>query len=100
MGFGTRKLFWSTLFSLASGACLAQQVIKININDAQVVEGNSGATNAEFVITLSAPWTNSITIQYTTFEFQSDINQPYVAKTDVDFVGTNGIVTFAPGETN
>lgn len=95
-----RKLFWTVFVGFTSVACLAQQVIKISINDAQVVEGNSGTTNAEFIMSLSMPWTNTITIQYTTFEDQPDINQPYVAKADIDFISTSGTVTFAPGETN
>ncbi|MGZ4963452.1 MAG: Calx-beta domain-containing protein [Limisphaerales bacterium] len=80
---------------------IAQSQPVVDINDTQVIEGNSGTTNAEFVIALSAPWTNALTVAYTTFEVPYDyLNQPYPAHSGVDFVATNGTVTFAPGETN
>ena len=99
MGFGMRSLFLAVLAGCTSHPCIAQPTV--NISDTQVVEGNSGTTNAEFVITLSAPWTNSVTVAYTTHEVPYDfLNQPYPATSGVDFMATNGTVTFAPGETN
>lgn len=73
----------------------------ISIADTSVVEGNSGVTNAEFVVTLSAPYSDTVTVSYTTFEVPYDyFNEPYPAASGSDFIATNGVLTFAPGETN
>ena len=89
----------AALIAGSGGTMLGQPVV--DVSDTQVVEGNSGTTNAEFVITLSAPQTNDVTVAYTTFEVPYDyLNQPYPAHSGADFIATNGAITFAPGETN
>lgn len=84
---------------ICAGATAFSQPV-VDINDTSVIEGNSGTTNAQFVITLSTPSTNTIVVQFTTFEYQPNINQAYPARAGIDFVATNGYAIFAPGETN
>lgn len=99
MGFRLWRFAFTALLAFTSATLSAQPVV--SISDTQVTEGNSGTTNAEFIITLSAAWTNSMSVSYSTFEVPYDyLNQPYPARSGVDFVATNGTVTFAPGETN
>ena len=102
MGSGMQNAVCLAWIACSGMLAIAQsQPNTVDINDTQVIEGNSGTTNAEFVITLSAPWTNALTVAYTTFEVPYDyLNQPYPARSGVDFVATNGTVTFAPDETN
>jgi hypothetical protein len=65
------------------------------------VEGDSGTTNAVFTISLSVPLTNDVHVSFTTFEVPYDyLNEPYPARGGLDFIATNGTVTFAAGETN
>src|SRR5439155_24656986 len=39
----------------------------LSINDASIVEGNSGTNSMTFTVTLSAPSTNTVTVNFTTF---------------------------------
>ena len=63
----------------------------LSINDAAQAEGNSGATNLPFAVTLSAPSEQTITVSYAT------VNGTATAGSD--FTATSGILTFAPGVT-
>ena len=58
---------------------------------ADIIEGNAGTTPAEFVVSLSAPSTHEITVNYTT--------QDGTATSPGDYATNSGTVTFAPGET-
>lgn len=98
MGAAIRRVICGVLLLAGCWQTAAQPVV--SMNDTQVVEGDSGTTNAEFVITLSEPCTNDITISYQTFEYPTSFYQPYSATSGVDFIATNGTVTFAAGETN
>ena len=62
----------------------------VTIDDAGVVEGDSGFQAADFVIHLSPPTEQIVTARYAT--------STGTAKT-TDFVSTNGVVAFTPGET-
>jgi parallel beta-helix repeat protein len=63
-----------------------------SINDISVVEGNSGTTPAVFTVTLSAPAGMAIPVNWYTYGGS--------AYQGSDFVGGNGTITFAPGETS
>lgn len=64
----------------------------IFIDDAGIVEGNSGTTNLLFNVRLSSASSNTVTVNYAT----ADGTASYTT----DYVATNGVVTFAPGQTN
>ncbi|MFO0735214.1 MAG: Calx-beta domain-containing protein [Labilithrix sp.] len=65
----------------------------ITIDDALVVEGDSGSALASFVVTLSAPTAAEVTVRYLTTD--------ETASSGSDFTGaTGGVVTFAPGQTS
>ena len=63
----------------------------LTIANATVTEGNSGTTNAVFTVTLSAPSTNSVTVNYAT--------APGSAAAPADYTSASGTLTFNPGET-
>ena len=83
-----------------------QAAIKINNDDVaslpiitsftpnvlEFVEGNSGTTNAPITVSLSAASTSTVSVNYRT------INGDAVSGSD--YVGVNGTLTFAPGETS
>ena len=62
----------------------------IVINDVSVAEGNSGTTNADFTVTLSAPSGRNVTVNYATAN--SSAIQPG------DYTTTSGTLTFLPGQ--
>jgi urease beta subunit len=60
------------------------------IANVTVTEGNSGTVNAVFTPTLSAPSTNTVTLNYAT--------APGSATANGDYMANNGTVAFNPGE--
>ena len=64
---------------------------ELSINDVSMPEGDSGTTMATFTVTLSAPDTHPIVVDYSTGDL--------TARAGEDYVSTSGILTFAPGET-
>ena len=68
----------------------AQQTPSISVRDAVVVEGNSGATQATFVVALSAGTSQSVTCSFATSNGTATAGSDYVA--------TSGALTFVPGE--
>lgn len=64
----------------------------ITINDISVNEGDSGTTNANFTVTLSAASDKLITVEFAT-------NASGTASTPGDFTTTTGTLTFNPGDT-
>jgi hypothetical protein len=62
------------------------------INDVAINEGNSGVVNALFTVRLAAASGQLVTVNYAT--------AGGTATPDVDFISTNGTVTFPPGSTN
>ena len=63
----------------------------LTINDVSIAEGNSGTKNLTFTVTLSAPSSNVISVNYTTANG--------TARSDSDYAATNGTVVFARGTT-
>ncbi|HAZ43403.1 MAG TPA: hypothetical protein DCZ55_02685, partial [Cyanobacteria bacterium UBA11371] len=66
---------------------------QISINDVTLSEGTGGTRNAEFTISLSAPSTQTVTVNYATS------NGSAIAPEDYTAVTATGI-TFNPGETS
>jgi len=62
------------------------------INDASVVEGNTGITNAIFEVKLFPPSSQTCYVHYATMDAS--------AITGLDYISTNGLLTFPPGITN
>jgi Calx-beta domain/FG-GAP-like repeat len=64
----------------------------VSINDVTVTEGNTGATNATFTVSLSAPYSQSVTVHYETANGSATAGSDYMAMP--------GDVTFGIGETS
>lgn len=64
----------------------------VSISDVSVPEGNAGTTTAVFLLSLSAPHSQSVTLDYTTVDG--------TATAGTDFAPAAGSVTFAPGQTS
>src|SRR6476660_2540917 len=81
----------SALLFLATGVdAAAQQTPSISVHDVVVVEGNSGTTQATFVVALSAAASQSVTCSFATANGTATAGSDYIA--------TSGALTFAPGE--
>jgi len=63
----------------------------ISINDATVVEGDSGTTNAAFIVSLSSPSGQTVSVNYST--------QDGTATAGSDYTAASGTLTFPPGTT-
>jgi parallel beta-helix repeat protein len=61
-------------------------------NAVPVVEGNSGMIPAEFTVTLTPAFTDTVTVRYAT--------APDTATAGVDYVSKSGTLTFLPGATS
>ena len=71
---------------------IGPQVGDILVDDITVAEGSNGVVNANFIIRLTGPSTQTISVDFATQEGTALAGQDYVA--------THGTVTFAPGETS
>ncbi len=66
-------------------------VVKVSITDASQPEGDSGASNATFTVTLSVTSSVPLTVAYATSDGTATAGQDYTA--------VSGTLTFNPGET-
>ena len=62
-----------------------------SVGDVSVPEGNAGATNATFTVSLSAAATQTVTLNYATADGTATV-------AGGDYVAANGTLSFAPGE--
>ena len=65
---------------------------QVSINDLTITEGNSGTRNANFIVSLSNPSSQTISVNYQTVDDDA-------TTANNDYVATNGIITFTPGQT-
>jgi len=79
-------IFTSLLFATS----VAAQSPSISVRDVVVAEGNSGTTQATFVVALSGPATQTVSFSYATANGTATAGSDYVA--------TSGAGSFAPGE--
>jgi len=63
----------------------------LSVADASVTEGNSGTTPLSFAVTLTAPSTKPVTVNYATADGS--------ARAPDDYQATSGTLTFNPGDT-
>src|SRR5689334_19264969 len=81
----------STLLLLATSIDVAaQQTPSISVRDVVVVEGNSGTTQATFVVALSGAASQSVSCSFATSNGTATAGSDYVA--------ASGALAFAPGE--
>lgn len=76
----------------ATGTIIDDDSASISISDAALLEGADGTTNAEFLVTLTHAAQTPVSVQYATVGG--------TATGDGDFVGSSGVLTFNPGQTN
>jgi len=67
----------------------------INVADASVIEGDTGASNLNFTVTLSEATDISVSFDYVTYQAT-----PISAESGIDFSSVRGTVTIAPNETS
>jgi Calx-beta domain-containing protein len=84
------SLLMVSLVLLLTTSVAGQQSPSISVRDAVIVEGNSGTTQATFVVALSGPTSQSVTFSFATS------NGTAIAGSD--YIATSGASTFAPGE--
>lgn len=65
----------------------------MSIQDARILEGNSGSSLAGFVVRLSSPQTEAVSVNYATVGSGSQS-----AASGVDYTPASGTLVFAPGE--
>jgi hypothetical protein len=81
---------FAALLLLATSVDVAAQQPSISVHDVVVVEGNSGTTQATFVVALSAQSSQTVSCSFTTSNGTATAGSDYVA--------TSGALSFAPGE--
>ncbi len=81
-----------TAFSQTRDVQLTIAAPALSISDAAVWEGNSGLTNLLFPVGLMPPSTQTVTVAYSTANG--------TALAGIDYVSTNGLLSFLAGETN
>jgi Calx-beta domain-containing protein len=75
---------------LLTSVGVSAQTPSISVRDVGVAEGNSGTTQATFVVALSGPSSQSVSFSFATSNGTATAGSDYVA--------TSGVSSFAPGE--
>ena len=65
---------------------------QVSINDLTITEGNSGTRSANFIVSLSNPSSQTISVNYQTVDDEA-------TTANNDYVATTGTITFTPGQT-
>lgn len=82
-----------------AGADTGPGTISLSVADVTLAEGNAGITSAMFVVTLSAPATKIVTVQYATSDGTATAFGAAFSG-GKDYSATSGLLTFAIGETS
>ncbi len=77
---------------LNNAAWPAPNAPSLSITDVTVIEGNTGTVSADFTVSLSAAYSQPVTVRYATADGTATAGSDYQAAT--------GTVTFAPGSTS
>ncbi|HUQ87740.1 MAG TPA: Calx-beta domain-containing protein, partial [Vicinamibacterales bacterium] len=85
------RLFANNTFTRLATSAPVNVLPGISVNDVAIAEGNAGSTNAVFTLTLSAPGSQPITVQYATADG--------TATSGSDYTAVSNTATFAPGVT-
>jgi len=80
----------AALFLVLAAASAAADAPALAVSDAMVTEGDSGAKNALFTVSLSAASAGAVTVDYVTADGS--------ATAPGDYAAARGTLTFAPGE--
>jgi hypothetical protein len=83
-------VLFATLLLFATGADVAAQQPSVSVREVVVVEGNSGTTQATFVVALSGPSSQTVSFSFATANGTATAGSDYIA--------TSGNASFAPGE--
>ena len=73
--------------------------IQLSINDVAIVEGDTNTTEAEFIVSLSAPSSKTVTVDFSTADDTAIGSVASMAIADADYQAVEGTITFKPGET-
>lgn len=94
VGAGDRLFFTATTAATGNElwALPLPAVTRLSVNDIRIAEGDSGTGTARFTVTLSAPSTQPVTVDYATSDG--------TATSGSDYEGASGTLTFAAGETS
>ena len=71
----------TAMLPIFSGVSSAQAQPQLSLNDVMVQEGNVGTNNARFMVTLSGPSTQTVTVQYSTGNDSATAGQDYTSQT-------------------
>jgi len=82
----------TVLDGVGTGTIIDDDTAEISINDISIREGNSGTTNADFTVSLSAETEGNVTVQF--------ISSNGTALAGTDYVATNGTLTIPAGQTS
>jgi hypothetical protein len=80
------------LQDITFASAISPVVPAISVADVSITEGNSGSSNAGFVVSLSAATTQTVTVNYATANG--------TAAAPGDYTAGSGTLTFAPGSTS
>ena len=83
--------FQFTRIFLGYGGTNVNTTPSLSVADVSVTEGNSGTTNLVFNVALAPLATNTVTVAFATANGS--------ATTPDDYLATNGVLTFVPGQT-
>ena len=64
-------------------------IVSVSVGDVAIAEGNTGQRNAAFVVTLTDPMNEPVTLAYATSDG--------TAMAGSDYASRNGTITFSPG---